>query len=84
MRPKGMLGGMSWESTAEHHRLASELVRKRLDSMHAARSCSLRQSELAQLCGPFSAPVAGVDGTDALEHDDLCLVACSGAALDSG
>jgi aspartate racemase len=26
----GMLGGMSWESTAEYYRLANEIVRERL------------------------------------------------------
>ena len=30
LRVIGMLGGMSWESTAEYYRLANELVRERL------------------------------------------------------
>lgn len=33
----GMLGGMSWESTAEYYRLANELVRERLGGLHSAR-----------------------------------------------
>lgn len=33
----GMLGGMSWESTAEYYRLANEIVRERLGGMHSAR-----------------------------------------------
>jgi aspartate racemase len=33
----GMLGGMSWESTAEYYRLANELVRARLGGLHSAR-----------------------------------------------
>src|SRR6266513_279534 len=33
----GMLGGMSWESTAEYYRLANELVRDRLGGLHSAR-----------------------------------------------
>ena len=33
----GMLGGMSWESTAQHYRLANELVRERLGGLHSAR-----------------------------------------------
>lgn len=32
-----MLGGMSWESTAEYYRLANELVRERLGGLHSAR-----------------------------------------------
>lgn len=37
MRTIGMLGGMSWESTAEYYRLANELVRARLGGLHSAR-----------------------------------------------
>ena len=37
MRTIGMLGGMSWESTAEYYRLANELVRDRLGGVHSAR-----------------------------------------------
>ena len=33
----GMLGGMSWESTAEYYRLTNELVRERLGGLHSAR-----------------------------------------------
>ncbi|WP_019144810.1 aspartate/glutamate racemase family protein [Aeromicrobium massiliense] len=37
MRTIGMLGGMSWESTAEYYRLANTLVRERLGGVHSAR-----------------------------------------------
>lgn len=37
MRTIGMLGGMSWESSAEYYRLANELVRERLGGVHSAR-----------------------------------------------
>ena len=33
----GMLGGMSWESSAVYYRLANELVRERLGGLHSAR-----------------------------------------------
>jgi aspartate racemase len=33
----GMIGGMSWESSAEYYRLANELVRDRLGGLHSAR-----------------------------------------------
>ncbi|WP_285741727.1 aspartate/glutamate racemase family protein [Lentzea sp. NBRC 105346] len=37
MQTIGMLGGMSWESSAEYYRLANELVRGRLGGLHSAR-----------------------------------------------
>jgi aspartate racemase len=38
-RPRliGMIGGMSWESSAEYYRLANELVAARLGGLHSAR-----------------------------------------------
>jgi len=33
----GMLGGMSWESSAQYYRLANEMVRERLGGLHSAR-----------------------------------------------
>lgn len=36
MKRIGLLGGMSWESTAEYYRLANELVRERLGGFHSA------------------------------------------------
>ncbi|NHC12803.1 aspartate/glutamate racemase family protein [Motilibacter deserti] len=33
----GLLGGMSWESSAEYYRLLNELVRERLGGLHSAR-----------------------------------------------
>ncbi|MFD1055233.1 aspartate/glutamate racemase family protein [Terrabacter terrigena] len=37
MRLVGMLGGMSWESSAEYYRLANELVRERVGGLASAR-----------------------------------------------
>ncbi|MCW2762216.1 MAG: aspartate/glutamate racemase family protein [Marmoricola sp.] len=37
MRTIGLIGGMSWESTAIYYRLANELVRERLGGLHSAR-----------------------------------------------
>jgi aspartate racemase len=52
-RPRviGMLGGMSWESTAEYYRLANELVRDRLGGLHSARLvlASVDFAEIEQL-----------------------------------
>ena len=33
----GLIGGMSWESSAEYYRLANELVRDRLGGLHSAQ-----------------------------------------------
>lgn len=33
----GMVGGMSWQSSAEYYRTANELVRERLGGLHSAR-----------------------------------------------
>ena len=52
-RPRviGMLGGMSWESSAEYYRLANELVRERLGGLHSARLvlASVLCAEIEQL-----------------------------------
>ncbi len=37
MKVIGLLGGMSWESSAEYYRLANEMVRDRLGGVHSAR-----------------------------------------------
>jgi aspartate racemase len=37
----GMLGGMSWQSSAEYYRIANELVAERLGGLHSARCVML-------------------------------------------
>ena len=44
----GLLGGMSWESSAEYYRLANELVRERLGGLHSAR-CLLASVDFAEI-----------------------------------
>jgi aspartate racemase len=44
----GMLGGMSWESSAEYYRLANELVRERLGGLHSAK-CILLSVDFADI-----------------------------------
>ena len=34
----GLIGGMSWESSAEYYRIINREVRKRLGGVHSARS----------------------------------------------
>ena len=56
-RPRviGMLGGMSWESSAEYYRLANEMVRDRLGGLHSARvvlaSVDFAEIEALQVSG---------------------------------
>ncbi|MFI5931893.1 aspartate/glutamate racemase family protein [Actinoplanes sp. NPDC051494] len=58
MRTIGMLGGMSWESTAEYYRLANELVRERLGGVHSARilldSVDFAEIEALQVAGQWN------------------------------
>ncbi len=53
-----MLGGMSWESSAEYYRLANELVRDRLGGLHSARillaSVDFADIEALQVSGEWS------------------------------
>jgi len=42
----GMLGGMSWESTAEYYRLVNQIVGERLGGLHSAR-CVLSSVDFA-------------------------------------
>jgi aspartate racemase len=52
-----MLGGMSWESTAEYYRLANEGVRTRLGGLHSARivlaSLDFAEIEALQVAGEW-------------------------------
>ena len=56
-RPRviGLLGGMSWESSAEYYRLANQLVRERLGGLHSARlvlaSVDFAEVERLQVAG---------------------------------
>ncbi|MGY1740065.1 MULTISPECIES: aspartate/glutamate racemase family protein [unclassified Blastococcus] len=56
-RVLGLLGGMSWESTAEYYRLANELVRDRLGGLHSARlvlaSVDFAEIEAMQVAGEW-------------------------------
>ena len=48
MRTIGLLGGMSWESTAEYYRLLNELTRERLGGLHSAK-CVLWSVDFAEI-----------------------------------
>jgi aspartate racemase len=48
MRRIGLLGGMSWESSAEYYRLVNQAVRDRLGGLHSA-DCVLRSVDFAPI-----------------------------------
>jgi aspartate racemase len=52
-----MIGGMSWESSAEYYRLANELVAARLGGLHSARlilaSVDFAEVERLQVTGQW-------------------------------
>ncbi|MFJ5228799.1 aspartate/glutamate racemase family protein [Kitasatospora sp. NPDC088391] len=48
MKTIGLLGGMSWESTAAYYRLLNELVRDRLGGLHSAK-CVLYSVDFAEV-----------------------------------
>ena len=48
MKVIGMVGGMSWECSAEYYRLVNELVRERLGGLHSAQ-CVLSSVDFAEI-----------------------------------
>jgi amino-acid racemase len=48
MKTIGLLGGMSWESSAEYYRLVNEQVKARLGGLHSAR-CVLFSVDFAEI-----------------------------------
>ena len=48
MKTIGLLGGMSWESSALYYRLLNETVRDRLGGLHSAR-CVLLSVDFAEI-----------------------------------
>ena len=57
MRTIGVLGGMSWQSTAEYYRILNELVAERLGGLHSAelvvRSVDFARVEALQVAGDW-------------------------------
>ncbi|WP_037627831.1 aspartate/glutamate racemase family protein [Streptomyces aureus] len=48
MKTIGLIGGMSWESTAEYYRLLNEFTRDRLGGLHSAR-CVIYSVDFAEI-----------------------------------
>ncbi|MGN6753952.1 MAG: aspartate/glutamate racemase family protein [Intrasporangium sp.] len=76
MKRIGLIGGMSWESTAEYYRLINEDAARRLGGLHSApivmSSVDFAEIERLQMAGDWGA--AG----DLLAHEARC-VAAAGA-----
>ncbi|CUR60348.1 conserved hypothetical protein [metagenome] len=83
MRRIGLLGGMSWESTALYYRLLNEDVRDRLGGFHSARlvmaSVDFAEVEALQVAGDWAAAGALLaDEARALEAAGAaCVVLCT-------
>jgi aspartate racemase len=76
MRRIGLLGGMSWESTALYYRLLNEEVRDRLGGFHSARlvlaSVDFAEIEAMQVAGDWG-------GAGALLADEAATLEAAGA-----
>ncbi len=48
MKTIGLIGGMSWESTAEYYRLLNEAVKEKLGGLHSAR-CIVYSVDFAEI-----------------------------------
>lgn len=83
MRKIGLLGGMSWESTALYYRLLNEDVRERLGGFHSARlvltSVDFADIEAMQVAGDWDAAgLALAEEARSLEAAGAeCLVLCT-------
>ena len=78
MKRIGLLGGMSWESSAEYYRLINEIVRDRLGGLHSA-DCLLRSVDFAEIERLQREGRWGEAG-DRLAQEAATLV-CAGAGL---
>jgi aspartate racemase len=78
MKRIGLLGGMSWESSAEYYRLINETVRERLGGLHSA-DCLLRSVDFAEI-EELQRTGAWVQAGERLAQEAAALVA-AGAEL---
>jgi aspartate racemase len=83
MRTIGLIGGMSWESSAEYYRLINEAVKVRLGGLHSARSVLLTVDfaaiEAMQMAGRWDeAGAVLAEAARNLERASAdCLVLCT-------
>lgn len=83
MKRIGLIGGLSWESSAEYYRLLNQLVREKLGGMHSAdcvmTSFDFAEIEALQAAGEWDAAARMmVDAAHRLERAGAaCIVICS-------
>ena len=83
MKTIGLIGGLSWESTAIYYRLLNEAVRRRLGGLHSARlllwSFDFAEIEALQAEGDWAGAAARMaDAARRLAQGGAgCLVICS-------
>ncbi len=75
MKRIGLLGGMSWESSAEYYRMINEITRERLGGLHSA-DCLLRSVDFA--------PVEELQRTDRWDEAGDLLAAEARALAGAG
>ena len=73
MRTIGLLGGMSWESTAEYYRLLNTLTRERLGGLHSAK-CVLYSVDFADV-ERMQVEARWEDAAELLAHAARCVQA---------
>ncbi len=83
MRTIGLIGGMSWESSAEYYRLINEEVKARLGGLHSARSImftvDFAEIEAMQMAGRWDeAGAVLAEAAQSLERAGAdCLILCT-------
>jgi aspartate racemase len=83
MKTIGLIGGMSWESTAVYYRLLNQMARERLGGLHSAQvllwSFDFAEIEALQAAGDWAAATeAMVAAARRLERGGAdCIVICS-------
>jgi aspartate racemase len=83
MRTIGMIGGMSWESTAEYYRLINQDVRARLGGLHSAQTLihSVDFAPIEQLQRDGQWNIAGIRLAEAARNLEAagahCIVLCT-------
>lgn len=83
MRVIGLIGGMSWESSAEYYRVINEVTRDRLGPLYSAKSLmytvNFRDIEAMQRAGRWDdAAAVLVDAAERLERGGAeCIVICT-------
>jgi aspartate racemase len=83
MKTIGLIGGMSWESSAEYYRILNETVQQRLGRVHSADcimlSFDFAEIEVLQMAGDWDAATQRmIDAAQRLEHAGAaCIVVCT-------